>query len=269
MIQNLLILSCFAIGTVLSVRYLIMGGIDRICVFFNLSSKAKGQIIGYSTSVPEFTIVVSSAFAGVFDAGLWNIASSNIINWILFAIAVLFYKQQRDMLDKKFIEEIVFASVAVLIPLFLSLAKVGLNIPMAFGLIALFIVYKIVDKLLNKNEIAPPKASETKSNPLLGILLLIGGVGAVIFCGKFLGQSSERLINQLGIPAWTIGWILGFITSLPELTSFFEIFHLHKIRGTLHLKDDMQEALDTLVASNCSNLGIILPIGLIIFTLFG
>jgi Ca2+/Na+ antiporter len=267
MIVNFTILTLLAVITVFSVRFLLINGVDKLCNYFKLSSKSKGQIIGYSTSIPEFTVVVSSAFAGVFEAGLWNIASSNIINWVLFAMAVLFYGQQKDMLNKKFIEEIVFATVAVLIPLFLSLFKIGLNLPMALGLIVLFVIYKIIDRLLNpKDEDSSTQASE-KPNVLAGIVLLFVGILLVVVCGKYLGQYSEKLINQIGIPAWAIGWILGFITSLPEMTSFFEIFRIHKKRGTLHLTDDMQEALDTLVASNCANLGIILPIGLIIFTL--
>ena len=265
---NLILLTLFSIATVLAVRYLLMKGFDNLCTYFSLSSKARGQVIGYTTSIPEFTVVVSSAFAGVFEAGLWNIASSNIINWVLFAIAVLFYKQQRDMLNKKFIEEIIFASVAVLIPLSLSLFKVGLNIPVAIGLIILFVIYKIIDRKLNPKTERSSVPTEDRPNVFVGAVLLISGIFVVVVCGKYLGQYSANLINQIGIPAWAIGWILGFITSLPEMTSFFEIFRIHKMRGTLHLTDDMQEALDTLVASNCSNLGIILPVGLIIFTIF-
>jgi len=268
MLINFTALAVLAIITVLSVRYILITGIDTICTRLKLSSKSKGQIIGYATSVPEFTVVISSAFAGVFTAGLWNIASSNVINWFLFSAAVLFYGQQRDMLHKKFIEEIIFAFVAVLVPLGLSVFQVGLNVPMAIGLLLLFVVYKILDHLLNPKTVVPAVPYDGKSNMLIGILQLVTGIIIIIICGKYLGRYSGRLITQIGVPAWAIGWILGLITSIPELTSFFEIFRLHKKRGTIHLTDDMQEALDTLVASNFTNLGIILPIGLVIFTLY-
>ncbi len=268
MLINFSILAVLAITTVLSVRFILITGIDTICTRFKLSSKTKGQIIGYATSVPEFTVVVSSAFAGVFTAGLWNIASSNIINWVLFSSAVLFYHQQKDMLHKKFIEEIIFAFVAVLIPLGLSISRIGLNAPMAIGLLLLFVVYKILDHVFNSKTVVTMKSDKSASNIEIGILQLISGILIIIVCGKYLGRYSERLIMQIGVPAWAIGWILGFITSIPEMTSFFEIFRIHKKRGTIHLTDDMQEALDTLVASNFTNLGIILPIGLIILTFF-
>lgn len=268
MIINFIILSILAIITVLSVRFLLINGIDKICNYFKLSSKFKGQIIGYSTSIPEFTVVISSAFAGVFEAGLWNIASSNIINWLLFSIAVICYGQQKDMLNLKFIEEILFASIAMLIPLCLSVFKIGLNLPMAIGLLILFLIYKIIDHLLNPKTADSSVSNTNKPDKVIGIIQLVSGIFLVILCGKFLGQCSEKLINQIGISAWAIGWILGLITSIPELTSFFEVFRIHKKRGTISLTDDMQEALDTLAVSNFTNLGIILPIGLIVFTIF-
>lgn len=267
MIINIVLLAALAVTTVLSVRYVLIKGIDNVCTYFSLSSKSKGQIIGYSTSVPEFTVVISSAFAGVFDAGLWNIVSSNIINWFLFIIAVLFYGQQKDILNKKFIDEILFASIAVLIPLFLSISRIGLNIPVAVGLIFLFIIYKLIDRLVNPRTVPVSVSGSDRPRITNGILLLVSGIILVVLCGIFLGKISEQLIHQMGTPAWAVGWILGLITSIPELASFFEIFRMHKKRGTLSLTDDMQEALDTLVASNLANLGIVLPIGLFIFIL--
>ena len=51
------------------------------------------------------------------------------------------------------------------------------------------------------------------------------------------------------------------------MRGFFEIFRKHKKADTLEGIEDTQEALDALVASNMSNLGIILPIGIFIAAL--
>jgi hypothetical protein len=69
------------------------------------------------------------------------------------------------------------------------------------------------------------------------------------------------------MPAWIIGWILGIVTSLPECVSFYDIFRLEKSRGRLHLRDDTQQGLDALVSSNMCNLGVILPVGLLVYLL--
>ena len=51
------------------------------------------------------------------------------------------------------------------------------------------------------------------------------------------------------------------------MSSFFAVFAGHKRRGTLHLAHDTQETLDALIASNMGNLGIILPIGVVVLEL--
>ena len=75
---------------------------------------------------------------------------------------------------------------------------------------------------------------------------------------------ASNVVNKLGFPQWAVGWILGFITSLPELTTFFAIFSAAKKRGE---KSDasLQSNLDNLAASNMSNLGLIFPIGISVY----
>ena len=61
MIFHIIILVTSATIMVISVRLLLLRGIDLISNTFGLSHKAKGQIIGYATSVPELAVVVSAA----------------------------------------------------------------------------------------------------------------------------------------------------------------------------------------------------------------
>ena len=79
MLLNFIILTVCAFITIAAVRVLVIYGINVLSTALRFSVKTKGQIIGYATSIPELVVIVSSAFAGVFEAGFWNIASSNII----------------------------------------------------------------------------------------------------------------------------------------------------------------------------------------------
>ena len=63
------------------------------------------------------------------------------------------------------------------------------------------------------------------------------------------------------------GWILGFVTSIPEMVTFFAVYATSKREGKLQDLNDTQEALDNLTSSNMSNVGIIYPIGLLAFLL--
>ena len=266
MLKDLSILVLSAAAIVASVRFLLIPGISKIGAALKFSPKTRGQVIGYATSVPEFTVLVAGALNGVFTAGLWNIAASNIINWALFLITVFVLRQQLDLKNRGFADEIIFGILSVIIPLLLFALHIPIGWLAAAGLLLFFIVYKVMDRRLNKGgapAILPPGA---KDGTLGGGSILLGiGTLIILAAGNFLGRSAGALIQQLSVPSWAVGWILGLVTSVCELASFIEIYRMHKPKDSpTHIRDT-QEALDALVASNLSNLGLILPIGILIY----
>ena len=146
---QLAILSILAALLVLSVRFLVMPGIDKTSKALGLGSKARGKLLGYVTSAPEWVIVVSSAFVGVYDAGFWNIASSNIINWALFLAAVFVFRQSGDLKGKATIDEIAFGIFSVALPLALFKFEIRTSALLAICLMGVFVAYKIIDYRLN------------------------------------------------------------------------------------------------------------------------
>ena len=70
MFKDIIILIVSAAVVVAAVKCLLISGIGNISAVFKLSSKTRGQVIGYATSIPEFTVLIAGAFAGVFSAGL-------------------------------------------------------------------------------------------------------------------------------------------------------------------------------------------------------
>jgi len=208
------LLSFLAGLLVFSVRFLIMPGIDKASKAMGFGSKARGKLLGYVTSAPEWVIVVSSAAMGVYDAGFWNIASSNIINWLLFLAAVFVFQQSHDLKRKATKDEIAFGIFSVALP--------------------------------------------------VAIASILAGIVVILSSGYYIGDVAENLIRVSGVPAWMIGWILGLISSIPEMSGFIEIYRKYKKAGSLRGIDDTQEALDALVASNMCNLCVILPFGILI-----
>jgi Ca2+/Na+ antiporter len=96
--------------------------------------------------------------------------------------------------------------------------------------------------------------------------LIVLGVVGISVTGYFLGGAAERVVNRAGVPQMAVGWILGLLTSLPEMTSFFAVFSDAKRAGETS-DASMQANLDNLAASNMSNLGLIFPIGILVFVL--
>jgi Ca2+/Na+ antiporter len=268
MITDFFILIASAAVIVASVRFLLVPGIARIGAVLKFSAKVRGQIIGYATSVPELTVLVAGALNGVFNAGLWNIASSNIINGALFMATVAAFRQQLDLRNRIFIDEIAFALLSVAIPLFLFAAGIGTGYGTAAGLIGFFVLYKVLDRRLNKTgKPAPLPPGAEQGTGWGGTVMLVAGIGIILIAGRYLGSSAGALIKQLNVPAWAVGWILGLVTSISELVSFIEIYRIHRPKDSPEHIKDTQEALDALVASNISNLGVILPLGMVIYLL--
>jgi len=215
--------------------------------------------------VPELVTLLAAGFAGVWDAGLWNIAASNLINTALMASAVLFYGQLRDFTTPRFLDEIGFAALAVAAPLLLMGLELDTSWAVVPCLLGLFVVYRIVDRKVNPKAAAP--AAETVGNLPLGAILVLTALVMTTVAGFFLGSATEDVVNQLGVHPAIAGWILGLVTSLPEMVTFFTIYSLSHQQGTSHLVEDSQEALDNLAASNMTNTGIIYPLGLAVYLL--
>jgi Ca2+/Na+ antiporter len=246
---------------ILSVRFGLLRGIDQIANSMGWSAKVRGQVTGFATSVPELVCLVAAGLAGVWDAGLWNIASSNIINGFLMLIAVFWYRQWGDLFNRRFADEIGFAIAAVIVPI--GLMQVGLDrrwfvVPVLIGF---FVVYRLVDRSVNP-AVAEGARLEAVGNLPLGLILTVTSLVVIAIMGIFLGDATKNVIDQLGIRPALAGWILGSVTSIPELLSFVAVYQTVKASGGLRELADTQEVLDNLTASNMSNVGVVYPAGL-------
>ncbi len=259
---------------VLVTRYVLCAGIERLADHLGLSPKAKGQILGYSTSVPELAGTVSTAATGLLEAGLWNVASSNIINLVLFLAANIFYRQYRELPKTKFLDEIGFSLGAIAILLVLSVGgRAGRSPWTALALFGYFAAYIVVDWKVNRPTSAEAENRNKSAKEYSGlhlaraIALILAGVAGIVVLGRYLGVTARLVVSELGLSQAVVGWILGVATSLPEMTSFFAIYAFAKATGHLDEDVDTQEALDNLTASNMSNLGLIYPLGIIVYLL--
>lgn len=250
------------------VRNGLVAGIRLIAGALEWSPKARGQATGFATSAPELVCLVAAGLAGVWEAGLWNIAASNIINTGLMLVAVLRYRQFKELLNWRFADEVGFAAGAVVVPVILMQAGLDRSWVVVPVLLGCFVVYRVVDKRLNpdtgsgpeEHEDAAPSGSLSKGLAMAAVALV-----AVAVLGVFLGNATQRVVTEMGIHPALAGWILGAVTSLPEMITFFAVYGDAKREGKLQGLEDTQEVLDNLTSSNMSNLGIVYPVGLAVF----
>ena len=95
------------------------------------------------------------------------------------------------------------------------------------------------------------------------IYLILTSVSLYLI-GNELGNTLEQLAKIFKISESILGFLLGFITSMPELITFFE--------SQKHYKEQKEnkilgviEATNNLLTSNMLNLFVIQNIGIIIF----
>ena len=252
---------------ILLVRYGLLAGIDQVANSLRWTAKTRGQVTGLATSAPEFVCLVAAGLAGVWEAGLWNIASSNIINAGLMTLAVLYFRQSHEIFNRRFVDEVLFAALAVVVPIVLM--QVGSDqhwslVPLLFGF---FFVYRVVDRMMNRAEPGGSAEEPASGNLPFGLILASTALVLIAVTGFFLGGAAERVVNELQVHAAVAGWILGLMTSLPEMISFFGVYAASKKAGELKGLADTQEALDNLTSSNMANVGLVYPSGLAAYLL--
>ena len=132
-------------------------------------------------------------------------------------------------------------------------------------LLLFFVVYQVVDRRVNTPSTEQDPTSEIVGNLPLGLLLAVGASIAISIAGYFLGTSTAVVVKQMEIPPAVAGWILGFVTSIPEMVTFFAVYSTAKKESTIDGKSDTQECLDNLAGSNMSNVGVVYPLGLLAY----
>ena len=252
---------------IMVVRYGLIAGIDRLAAALSWSPKARGRATGLATSAPELVCLVAAGLAGVWDVGLWNIASSNIINVTLMVMAVARYRQGRQLMNRRFVDEITFALLAIAVPLVLMRAALDQHWAVIPILFAFFAVYQVLDTRINPPRPEDKPAEDAVGSLPLGLIMVLTALVAIAVVGFFLGDAAEQVVNQLGMPQALAGWVLGMVTSLPEMVTFFAVYGTARKAGTLGDLEDTQEALDNLAASNMANVGLIYPAGLAVYLL--
>lgn len=264
----------YSILIVIISKYILVRLLRSLALNLNLSSKAVGNIAGIATSIPELLTVSFSAFAGLISTSVFNIISSNTINLCQYILAVFLNKNQKQLKKKGLKIELLLVLFTILIPIFMLVLDIDFEIQVVPIFILLFIFFYYINSNLHKlyfkkedeeisNEQNNSKKNSKKSKIFIiikyTIYLLIASI-VLYLIGDQLSIVLEELAKIFNISEIVLGFALGFITSLPELITFFESQKHHKDEKT----EGIVEATNNLLASNTLNLFVIQSIGIII-----
>ena len=260
---------------VLISKYILVTTLRKLAEAMNLKAKTVGDIAGYATSVPELLTITTSSLRGLTGASVYNILSSNVINLIQYLGAILLNKNASKLRNKAIVIDLVMVFFTIAIPIVFLKLEIELKLAVVPLFIILYILFMVlnnnVHKLYLKNEDEEleeeieEERKEQKKNPgkVLRYVLVLIVTGVLLFIiGEMLGDTLENLCNLFGVSEVVVGILLGFVTSLPELITFFEAQRYYK-----KVDDDMLgvvEATNNLLTSNILNLFAIQSVGILI-----
>ena len=255
---------------VLISKYILVTYLRKLAEELNLKAKTVGNIAGTATSMPELLTIITSSLRGLTNASVYNILSSNIINLIQYLTTIILNKNMSKLKNHAIIIDIILVAITIIIPITL----LGLNIKPDMFIVPLFVIcYALftylndsahkfyLEKDKNEEENIIEKKINRKKIIIYILVLIINGV-LLYMVGNFLGNTLEILCNYFLVPQYIVGILLGFITSIPELITFFESQKYNK-----KAEDEMTgviEATNNLLTSNILNLFIIQTIGIML-----
>lgn len=258
---------------VLISKYTLVTTLRKLAESMQLKSKTVGNIAGVATSIPELLTVTISSSSGLFNATIFNVLSSNIINFIQYIFTIIVNKNTKKIKNKAIKIDIILVITTILIPLIIVSLKIDMKIIFIPIFLFLYFIFLIINNVCHKKYLRKDYKEEEKENNqktdkkriIYVLIVLIVGILLYII-GEMLGNVLENLANMFNISQMIIGILLGFITSIPELITFFEAQKHHKNRENDIL--GVVEATNNLLSSNILNLFIIQSIGILIYAIF-
>ena len=263
---------------VIIARYILVGLLRWLAETLGLKPRTVGNITGFATSVPEILTVSFSTGTGLIGAGIFNILSSNIINFLQYLLSIIINKNGKIIKNTAIKIDILLVIITIIIPILM----IKFQMQTQSVLIPVFILLTFLFFTINKNthkkylskeekeleeeiQKEEKKIHGKKRKTLFYIFCLILTSYLLFLIGDQLSNSLEILCYHLEIREEIIGILLGFVTSLPELITFFESQKHHTKEN--NSRAGVVEATNNLLSSNIVTLFLVQSISIIIFTI--
>lgn len=255
MLVQILILIGGLILILLGANYLVDGS-SSIAKRFGISEFVIGlTIVGIGTSSPEMVVSFMSAIKGNADMAIGNIVGSNIFNTLMIlgiTALVAPLAITKENLKKDIPLNIIVTALLIILGMNFTLFGIGENtISRIDGLILLgiFACYMWVSFKSDKGDEVEGEEGTVSRNLAVSIIMVIGGLAALIFGGRLFVNSATALAQMFGVSDKFIAiTVMAAGTSMPELATC--VVAALKGRGQL--------ALGNVLGSNISNILLIL-----------
>ena len=250
LVQFLILLA--GLGLILLGANYLVDGASSIAKKFGLSEFIIGvTIVGIGTSAPEMVVSVISAISGKADMAIGNIVGSNIFNtFMILGVTALIAPIviTKSNLKKDISLNVLVTSLLIILGIW-GLGNRHNELSSLDGalMLGIFVWYLWSSFRSQKDD---EEDSSIKIFPMwLAIVMVVGGLGALVFGGRLFVDSATGIAKSMGVSDKFIAiTIMAAGTSFPELATC--VVAALKGRGQL--------ALGNILGSNISNILLIL-----------
>ena len=252
--QNLLLFAAGLVGLVVGADLLVRGA-SKLALSFGISPLVVGlTIVAFGTSAPEVAVSVGAVLDGKMDLAVGNVVGSNIFN-VLFILGV------SALITPLVVNlQLIRQEVPIMIGASLLLLAMGLDGKLSLWdsgvLFALLIAYTVFLIVQSRRQSAAEQASLSEdiaaaapgswdSKLPVQLLLIAGGLVALVFGSDWLVTASVAFAKQLGVSDLVIGLtIVAAGTSMHEVATSI----------TAAIKGERDIAVGNVVGSNTFNI---------------
>lgn len=279
LVWEIILFIIYSLIIVIISKYILVPVLRRLAESINLKAKTVGNLAGVATSVPELLSVSFAAATGLIGTSFYNILSSNVINLLQYGFSVWINKNGNILRNRALTIDLIIVIMTIIIPLGIVTTNFETNLLVVFLFILLFVLFYYINNNTHKLYLEKENKKELqkieeeakwirgKKNIMINYSFYLILIGIALFIvGNLLSKTLENLCVRFFVPEFVVGIALGFITSIPELITFFESQKHHKTKKEDRL--GVIEATNNLLTSNTLNLFIIQSIGIILFQIF-
>ena len=225
----------------------LVDGASRLALRFGISPMVVGlTVVGFGTSMPEFTVSVLAASRGSTDLSLGNAVGSNIMNLLLvLGVAAVLVPIHVIGSRRLITRDLVFGLLPAAV--LLVCARGGsISRPTALLLITIFLVFITTAVVKARGGVSEPAV--VRGSPLRHLLMTAFGIAVLVAGSEMLVSGGVDLAHRFGVSEAVIGLTLvAFGTSLPELATSVAAV----------LKGESDIGVGNVLGSNVFNLGLV------------
>ena len=130
----------FSIIIVLISKLILVKLLRKIAEILDLNPKSVGNVAGFATSMPELLTVFFSSMQGLYGTSMYNIISSNVINFIQYIWSIIINKNGKVLRNRALKIELGMCVITILIPILMLTFNIEANLTVVPIFVLLFIL---------------------------------------------------------------------------------------------------------------------------------